>query len=888
MVSQGNNQNIYVANGSGLLEFTGTAWNLYRIPNQTVVRSVKAVGNRIYTGAYMELGYWEENEFGSLEYTSLVPDLPQKIEDGEQFWNIESVGNFVIFQSLENLYLFNLENNKILAPEIPSEAQILKLFESAGKIYFQTAEEGLFTIENGGIQRIIPQEFLQDQNIVHLFFKNDELHLITQSGKFLSWNGNEISPFFTDLSQKLNGINIFSAIHLSDKSVILGTVAEGIYFISSAGEVLYHYNQENGLQNNTVLDLFLDEAGNVWAGLDNGISVINLNSPVKVFHDQKGKIGAVYTSFQKDDYLYLGTNQGLYFKKGTAEGYTMIEGTNGQVWSLNEINGFLFAGHNTGTFLVDGETAVKISEKPGTWTVQKYQEQPLVLVQGHYNGISFFKREGNTFTELKVPDGFPHSSKSIVTENEKIWIGNEHKGVFAIEFSDSLSKISEVENYIFPATSGITSGIFKFNDTLYFSAKNELFQYNEATNTFSEESQLEEFFDQTERISGKVVKQNDREIWAFAEDYIFKIGLNNINSTYQAEKFYIPVEFRNIPFGYENISRLNDDTYLLGKVDGYLIIDDSAEKIPSFEIRIDKIYVSELDGSSFLVKKEASGSFPFIKNNITFEYSIPEFKKFIVPQYSFRLNGLSNNWSDWKKESRIEFSNLPSGDYIFEVRAKINGEIVDTKSYLFEVAPPWYLSLPMILLYILLFLSALFIFARFYKKRHQKILEKKERKLKLQNLEAGQEIIKLKNEQLERDMATRNNELAVSTMSLIKKNEFLSEIRKRLEEAKTSAEIRAVIKIVNREIEGEGSWKVFKEAFSNADKDFFKKLKEFHPDLTPNDLKLCAYLRLNLSSKEIAPLLNISVKSVEIKRYRLRKKMNLDRNINLVDYILQI
>ena len=79
---------------------------------------------------------------------------------------------------------------------------------------------------------------------------------------------------------------------------------------------------------------------------------------------------------------------------------------------------------------------------------------------------------------------------------------------------------------------------------------------------------------------------------------------------------------------------------------------------------------------------------------------------------------------------------------------------------------------------------------------------------------------------------------------------------------------------------------MFKEAFDNADNDFLKKVKQAHSSLTPNDLRLCAYLRLNLSSKEIAPLLNISVRSVEIKRYRLRKKMDLSHEQGLVEYIL--
>jgi DNA-binding CsgD family transcriptional regulator len=97
-----------------------------------------------------------------------------------------------------------------------------------------------------------------------------------------------------------------------------------------------------------------------------------------------------------------------------------------------------------------------------------------------------------------------------------------------------------------------------------------------------------------------------------------------------------------------------------------------------------------------------------------------------------------------------------------------------------------------------------------------------------------------------------------------------------------------VIRSIDNNINNEDDWNFFEEAFNNADKDFLKKIKDIHPKLTPNDLRLCAYLRLNLSSKEIASLLNISSKSVEIKRYRLRKRMNLDHKTNLISYILSV
>ena len=152
-----------------------------------------------------------------------------------------------------------------------------------------------------------------------------------------------------------------------------------------------------------------------------------------------------------------------------------------------------------------------------------------------------------------------------------------------------------------------------------------------------------------------------------------------------------------------------------------------------------------------------------------------------------------------------------------------------------------------------------------------------------------QELLKIKNEQLELDVNSKNRELAVSTMSLIKKNELLTAIKDDLKKTDdNSKNIKTVITTINRNISEEDTWDLFKEAFNNADKDFLKKTKNAHSSLTPNDLRLCAYLRLNLSSKEIAPLLNISVRSVEIKRYRLRKKMDLPHEQGLVEYILSI
>jgi len=181
-------------------------------------------------------------------------------------------------------------------------------------------------------------------------------------------------------------------------------------------------------------------------------------------------------------------------------------------------------------------------------------------------------------------------------------------------------------------------------------------------------------------------------------------------------------------------------------------------------------------------------------------------------------------------------------------------------------------------------------YLNFYHKQREKLIEENNRLLEIKELELEQQLMKIENEKLALDVDLKNKELAATSMSLISKNELLAFIKEDLKKnaEDSSLSVKSVIRTINKNITEEDSWKVFKEAFDSADKDFLKKIKQSHPLLTPNDLRLCAYLRLNLSSKEIAPLLNISLRSVEIKRYRLRKKMDLNHAQGLVEYILSV
>lgn len=157
------------------------------------------------------------------------------------------------------------------------------------------------------------------------------------------------------------------------------------------------------------------------------------------------------------------------------------------------------------------------------------------------------------------------------------------------------------------------------------------------------------------------------------------------------------------------------------------------------------------------------------------------------------------------------------------------------------------------------------------------------------------ELVALRNEKLEAEIGYKNSELASSAMHLVKKGELLAKIKeeltlvmKRLDNEQAIGELKKMIKSLNEDENIDQEWENFTKHFDSVNSDFVVRLKEKYPTISSNEIKLCAYLRMNLSTKEIAQLMNISVRGVEISRYRLRKKLGIPTEVNLFDFLISI
>ena len=891
-ISQAPNKNIYFANNGGLLEFNGARWKLYDSPNETIIRSVKVVNERIYTGSYMDFGFWKKNVFGLLEYTSLTKKLSIKLIEDEQFWNIIQVDQWTLFQSLNRIYILNNTDDSL--DIIESETTITKMYTVNETIYYQEWGKGIFKIENGKSRLITDDKTITNSIVNNIFSDNDGLLFLTDNKGFFKLEGSKFTPWNFVQKDILSNVNIYNSIQLSDGSFALGTISDGIIYISNQGEVIYQINQQNGLGNNTILSLFEDVDKNIWLGLDNGISYLELNSAFKIYRDNSGELGSIYTIHIKNNYLYLGTNQGLYYRKvNSASKFKLIEGTEGQVWILTKINDELFCGHNKGTFLINTNKAQLISDIQGTWNIKKINGRENMLLQGNYNGLNVLEKKNGLWEFKNKIKGFDNSSRFFeFTSNNEIVVNHEYKGIYKIKIDTTFTNALKITRD--SIIKGHNSSLLKYNNEIIYSYKKGIFKYHSKEKRFVKDTLLSEFFKNDDFISGKLVYDPvHKSLWNFSKSSLNYITPGNLSDIPDFKSIDINALSRNGVRSYESIVWFRDNKYILGTSSGYIIIDLDKFASASNELFINSIAVNELNKNQKLIDKNKKGLFSYDENNILFSYNVNNYDKFIETNYQYQLEGLYDSWTDWTTNSSVQFKNLPFGDYIFKIRAKVGNNVLKSEVfYNFKIKRPWYLSNYAIVYYLFCLILFSFImhtsYKKYYKKQREKLLQKAKQKLELKSFENKQQKLSFKNKSLKQDIENKNRELALSTMSLIKKNEFLGQIKNELKKTPVNENISSVVKTIDDNINSSDDWKMFEKAFNNADKKFFKKVKKHHPELTSNDLRLCMFLRMNLNSKDIAPLLNISPRSVEIKRYRLRKKLQLEREINLNEYFINL
>ncbi len=933
-VAQDQHGFMYFANNEGLLVFDGTRWSLHRMPNSSVVRAVYIdKAGQTFIGAYNEFGKMEVSASGQLMYRSLKKYLPGDNQNFDDIWNICTYQNYTVFQSYTFAFLYKNDSTTSIV-KAPSRFQ--NSFQVNNRLFFKDRQMGLMEYINNSLINLPGCEKIKEEEIWSIlpFNRSGELMIFTLNKGVFVYDGKDLKEWNVAVNTLLKQNQIFSATLVQEKYYAIGTVQDGLFIVDESGNTIQHINRQKGLQNNTILKVFADRVGNLWLGLDNGIDYLNVNSPI-TFLQQSDGIGAGYTSIIHNGKIYLGTNQGLFVKSWNQEkqndNFRLIPGTNGQVWYLGVHDNILLCGHNKGTFTIDGEKATQISTEPGAWKFQSLKRFPNYLIGGTYSGLIYFKKQGNTWTFGGKIAGFNESFRVFEEdENGDIWMSHGFKGIYRIRLANSIETVSDFK--FFTKKDGLPSNynlsIYKIKGKVVVTFNVGFYEFNKDKNRFESSLYFNQLLSPLKDIS-YLNEDTKGNIWYVAWDLgRNKAGAFRIQEDLIYKHISAPFDILTGRFisGFESIYVYSPEHVFFGTEEGFAHYSPLSRfnNATKFEAFINKAFALYLDSTFFdgthLPHKNENTSetsvnelnhiefnFPYKENSFRFSYTTPTFDNQNNIEYSVKLIGYNEKWSTWSNITFKEYAKLPPGSYTFCVKARNQLGIESTTDTLsFNVIPPWYRTIYVYSLYLILiliiasmavwyFLKRIEISRRKERLKHLKSYRQKEQHYKQEALVAEKKIINLKNEKLKIEMIHRDKELANQTMDLIRKNKLLQKIKENLEKLKKSSsddllkeKINLLITRIDKDIDHKKQWEVFESAFDEVHEDFLKRLKEKYPNLTPKELRLCAYLRMNVSTKEIAPLMNISVRGVEICRYRVRKKLNIDRDQNLTKMIIDL
>lgn len=902
-----NNGLIYSGNTEGLLQFDGQYWRLHPLPNHSTVRSV-AIGKdgKIYTGGRGEFGYWTSKAFGEITYHSLSKLVKDKTYfPNEEIWKIIVEDKRIFFHTFSKSYIW--ENNTIHTLTANGEPFLFP-HQLNNQLFFEQLPSGLHEFRQGKLQPIKGKDVLRDKNVLAIlpFKATTSLIATARHGLYLMESDGTITPWNVPANQLLGQSQINNGIYLYDGQYAFGTIQNGVIVINKNGQIIQHINKNNGLQNNTVLSIVKDKQKNIWVGLDNGIDRIEINSPLSFYTDFAGKIGTVYTSIIYKGKIYLGTNKGLFSSdwKGltnyNALNFAQIPNSNGQVWTLAIFGNELICGHNDGTFKLSDGKLEKISQITGGWIFKPIFGTNNIL-QGNYTGLSKFIVDGSNlqfiqqFSEIKEPIRFLSQKDS-----HSFWIGDWGQ-VQLIGFDPSFQRaniqFSSKQDSI--ASKRQFTGIYTLENNIVFATDSGFLQFDNIVKRFSYADELNMALG-SYKNSSKIIPITTNSYWFIHKTKIAKVDFDSKGKLKIDSNLLSPLQDRMMN-NYENILPIENQHYLIGLDDGFAIYRHSDKETKT---ALPAPQISQLLNltTGKIIIPNAQFQLSPSDNNLRVSFSSPYYTSSPL-QYQYYLEGYSDDWSEWSEMAYQDFTNLPYGNFKIKIRAKTNTGLTSGIQYVsFNIQYPWYLSWWAKTVYTLAMLLLIYLIYKYNLQRERKRqfqikrkwLEEKKIALERDTEQKEKEWIKLKNQQLEDQLELKNKELANAALNIVYKNEMLNNLHHELKQLKdadgnklSSDELKKINKLIDDAHNDDRDWHIFERSFNESHENFFKKLKQEFPDLVPNDLKLCAYLRLNMSSKEIASLLNISTRGVEIRRYRLRKKLGLPTDKNLSEFLME-
>ena len=896
-LAQGENGEIYIANGKGLLRYDGNLWSLTALPSNAIARSVLVDGGRVYVGAYKEFGYFERDELGIMVYTSLWPKNFVSHED--EIWNIvKDKRGHIFFQSFSSWFVYD---GTSVTAHYDEKLLPLYFFEVDGEIYTQAVYGDFYRLSEGKFQKLFDKEQINGKHVVAaLSGGNGRLILCTDWGLY-DWDGKNLAPRRNAVASQLkeDAINRATLIP-GDSTIVVGTIIGGVYGIGRNGNLLWHFDMGNRLSNNTVLGLMTDWEGDVWVALDIGLAHISTGSRFSLLTNDKSgpSVGMVYDVLVHDGKLYVATNQAAWIYSGDAQRSVRIAGSEGQNWHISQFDDQLILGNNENAKWIVGATAVPISasRQSSTSMHRCTINGEEVLLESTYYVMRVYRREGGRWQYSHEVDGF-HApvSQFEVDHVGNVWASHMSRGLYCLRFSQNLHDVqSRYFESLGQDSINAPIHVMKVRGRVVFSCNNHLFTYDDLHDKIVPFDDLNGLF-RGEVFSATAV--DDNTFWIADSDGFSLIVFEN--GHYRMVNHVSPSFFGLEANDNRNMVYVHDNVAYFCLNDGVGCLDMAYRNAPLPNKRhlvVESVLTTDSHGQDHRLPVVTSAKHPAVTDaSVDFQFSFPNFS-YTSMTFTFHLQGPGVDLVEKSTDPAINYGSLSYGDYHLTVTVSdVSGALVDTIDYYFVCPRPFYLSWWAWIFYAALLLAAVYGLVQFHTSRAERRMKKQYEDRKLQQdlkvMEQEKIIAEQKQQLLEAQLHDKTQEVASMALDAVARNRAIDGIRETLREKRrkgiiSPADMASMMSQLGENADNDNFWELYQNNFNLVHKDFFKRLKEKYPSLTAGDLRFCALLRLNLPTKDIARFTALSVRGVEGARYRLRKKLQLEDGQNLIDFLI--
>ncbi len=907
-IDQDRQGRVAVANNQGVLLFDGAMWQLLPLPNRTVVRSVEWMGEGLVVGGQGELGrFIPQPKTGSSPGAPLVyEDWSQKAREMfgefEDVWRCTAEENGTVLVATDRFIARARPDGQL---EAVYRGAVTNLFPAAGGWAFQVGDS-LVSAGGGGLG--MPrlgagwraEGAAKDADGAWVLLTHEH-GVWTADGSGWKAREGEVDAFLR--THRTN------CMLTREEGFCIGTSHGGLIATRDFRQIDIRVNESEGLSRPTVLALENATGGDVWVGLEGGLNRLLHSAPERIPQGTAQMRDAGSTSLHLGDRTYWGTSQGLWVQEGAGP-LVEVPGTAGPNWSLQEVDGTVWLGHHRGGFTVESEGAVERISGTGVWGLWQVPGRD-VWFAGTYRGLVQVRRDSTGAWVASGPlAGFEESARFLAFESENVlWVSHPYKGAWRIRLDPTGTRITGIQHFGkkqgFPSDIGIQ--VHQLDGQVLFTADRGFWEWNRASDQMVALKEIWNGLEEDARYD-RLTNGPDGALWFFRNGHLGRIAPQRGGLNPTLEIRLAPMELRPPVSGFERLEFLPDGTVCVPTEQGFVSIDPqrmyTPQDAPGVQIR--SITHLNSEGGESLLPTEPDIYLPPGTHALRFLLQGTDVRWLHMQTFEWRIPAISTEWSAPVGNPSLLLPALTTGDHALEFRARVGSVLVGPVLQItVHIPPPWYMTPWARMIFALLLLSAVGWLLhlrkrRWERKRKADLARQHEEMLQVsrqfqQSLQASEEA--LARERLARseaELTGKNQELASTTMHLVQKSEVLQTIRQRLSALKpqlprqVAKDIQGILDLTQQDERLDANWEQFSQHFDQVHVDFQNRLRERYPHLTKNDLKLCAYIRLNLSSKEIASLMFVTVRAVEISRFRLRKRLDLDKGINLNEFIQRI